>query len=79
MLTIQDFNLFTDTEKAGAVWQGTFLGDRPGGGQIMQLYSLGSFYVEVTYSPGANRISDFRAFTNTQLLAPYLAQHRFNP
>lgn len=78
MLTIHDFNSLTQDEKAEAIWQGTFLGDRPEGDQMVLLYSLGSFYVEVSYSTAANRISTFHAFTNTQLLAPYLAQHRFN-
>jgi hypothetical protein len=78
MLTILDFNSLTDDEKAESVWQGTFLGDRPENDQIVQLYSLGSFYVEVTYIPATNRINGFHAFTNTQLLVPYLAQVKFN-
>lgn len=78
MLTMHDFNNLMGPEKAEAIWRGTFLGDRPEGDHTVQLYSLGSFYVEVSYSPAANRIGGFHAFTNTRLLVPYLAQIKFN-
>lgn len=74
MLTLYDFNALTDTEKAEAVWAGSFLADREAAGLRLQLYSLPAFYVEVIYDAAANQITAFRAFTNKQLLAPYLAQ-----
>ncbi|HJP62604.1 MAG TPA: hypothetical protein VJ844_04140 [Mucilaginibacter sp.] len=78
MLTLYDFQTLNDNEKAEAVWQGSFLGDRQENGQMIQLYSLASFYVEVSYSPTDNRITGFEAFTNTQRLVPYLAQIKFS-
>lgn len=77
MLTRDDFEHLTDHEKAEAVWRGTFLADREDAGHKLQLYSLDSFYVEVSYCPEENRITAFRAFTQTQQLAPYLAQVKF--
>jgi len=78
MLTLEDFNALTDNEKAEAVWQGSFLGDRQASGQMVQLYSLDNFYVEVNYCPQANAITHFRSFTDTRQLVPYLAQIKFN-
>ena len=78
MLTLYDFNTLTDNEKADAVWQGSFLADRVAGGLAIQLYSLGSFYVEVFYDPQANNIMRFEAFTTSSSLVPYLAQIKFN-
>ena len=77
-MTPPEFESLDLTEKAEAVWRGTFLGDREEGGLRIQLYSLGSCYVEAVYDPAANKIMDFRAFTSHHLLVPYLAQIRFN-
>lgn len=74
MLTLDDFNTLTDYEKAEAVWSGSFLADREEDDLRAQLYSLPVFYVEVVYDAIGNEIVAFRAFTNKQLLAPYLAQ-----
>jgi hypothetical protein len=76
-MTLYEFNALDLTEKAEAVWRGTFLADREADGLTIQLYSLTGFYVELFYDPLANKITDFHAFTNKQLLAPYLAQSKF--
>jgi hypothetical protein len=78
MLTLYDFNGFTEDEKANAVWQGSFLADREENGLTVQLYAVSSFYVEVYYDPIANKILKFRSFTSKNLLVPYLAHIKFN-
>lgn len=47
MIGIYDFMAMSKNERAEAVWQGLFLGDRTEGEFRILLYSLGSFYVEV--------------------------------
>jgi len=78
MLTLYDFNVLTDTEKAKAVWQGSFLADREENGLTVQLYAVSNFYVELFYDPLANKILSFRSFTTKDLLTPYLAHIKFN-
>ena len=72
MLTLYQFNLLNDHLKAEAVWQGTFLDNRREGEYMVQLYSVGNFYVEVFYDQQINRIVHFRSFRTIRLLAPYL-------
>jgi hypothetical protein len=76
-MTVDEFHALNHTQKAEAVWQGVFLGDRKADTLLVQLYALNGFYVEVFYDPAANLINAFEAFTNKQLLAPYLAQLKF--
>lgn len=76
-MTLYEFNALDNTEKAEAVWRGTFLADRETDGLIVQLYALTGCYVELFYDQAANKINGFQAFTNKQLLAPYLAQITF--
>lgn len=78
MITLYDFNALTEDAKANAVWQGTFLADRREEDLTVQLYSVGSFYVEVFYDAGLNKIVRFRSFTTKSLLVPYLAQIKFD-
>ncbi|MBS7565519.1 hypothetical protein KHS38_13990 [Mucilaginibacter sp. Bleaf8] len=76
-MTVYEFNALDQQEKAEAVWRGTFLAERIAAGLHVQLYSLPGCYVEVFYDQAANQITGFEAFTNKQLLAPYLAQTNF--
>jgi hypothetical protein len=76
-MTLYEFNALDMAEKAEAVWRGTFLADREADGLTVQLYSLTGCYVELFYDQAANQITGFEAFTNKQLLAPYLAQIKF--
>jgi hypothetical protein len=78
MLTPDNFNVLTETEKAEAVWQGSFLADREENGITVQLYAVDNFYVELFYDPIANKILSFRSFTTKHLLTPYLAHIKFN-
>lgn len=68
----------SEPKKADAIMQGSFLADRKENRLILQLYSVGNFYAEVTYDPLANIILRFRVFEGTQQLAPYLAHICFN-
>jgi len=72
MLNIYAFIAMTEAEKAGAVWGGTYLGERFENTTTIQLYGVGDFYVEVFYEPLINRITRFRPFKNDRLLEPYL-------
>jgi hypothetical protein len=76
-MTVYEFNALDQHEKAEAVWRGNFLAERMADGLHVQLYSLPGCYVEVFYDQAANQITGFEAFTNKQLLAPYLAQNNF--
>ncbi|WP_454802926.1 hypothetical protein [Mucilaginibacter phyllosphaerae] len=76
-MNLYEFNTLDLNEKAEAVWRGTFLADREADGLVIQLYILSGCYVELFYDRAANKIKDFHAFTNKQLLAPYLAQSKF--
>jgi hypothetical protein len=76
-MTVYEFNALDQQGKAEAVWRGTFLADRAADGLLVQLYSLPGCYVEVFYDQAANQITNFEAFTNKQLLVPYLAPNRF--
>lgn len=78
MLTLYDFNALTETDKANAVWGGSYLADRFENELTIQLYAVSSFYVEVFYDPQANQIVGFRAFNTKNLLVPYLAHIKFN-
>jgi hypothetical protein len=78
MLTLYDFNGLTDEEKANAIWGGTFLADRFENELTIQLYAVGSFYVEVFYDPAENKVVSFRSFTTKNLLVPYLSRIKFS-
>ncbi|WP_133300184.1 hypothetical protein [Mucilaginibacter terrenus] len=64
-------------DKAEALWQGTFLGERHADGLTIQLYSVKAFYAEIFYEVKKNKIIDIQAFTSRQQLGPYLAQIKF--
>jgi hypothetical protein len=71
-MTLYQYNLLTDHQKTEVIWQGTFLDDRREGRFMVQLYSLGDFYVEVYYNQQNNQIMRFKSFRTTRLLVPYL-------
>jgi hypothetical protein len=76
-MTLVEFYALDLNEKAEAVWRGTFLAERAAGKLLVQLYSLPGCYVEAFYNQATNQITGFEAFTDKQLLAPYLAQIKF--
>jgi hypothetical protein len=73
-VTLYDFRSLSDFEQAEAVWNGTLLAHREDGFFRTLLYQVDSFYVEVYYHKEANVLLQFRSFTTTSLLDPYLGQ-----
>ncbi|UEG52606.1 hypothetical protein LLH06_16765 [Mucilaginibacter daejeonensis] len=72
MITHYDFIRMSEAEQYDAVWAGTFLGDRKEGDLWVQLYNVSSFYVEVYYDSGFNKIQRIRSFTKVAQLDLYL-------
>ncbi|HZY39764.1 MAG TPA: hypothetical protein VFE53_24080 [Mucilaginibacter sp.] len=73
MLTLYDFNGMDEKGQADAVFtEEVYVDDRDEGGLKVQLYRLGSFYVEVFYDPVGNKISRLRSFKSSGQLAPYV-------
>lgn len=73
-MTLYEFIALDELEQAEAVWNGVHLGDRQEGECTVLLYQIDSFYVEVFYHPGSNRVTKFRPFKTLDLLQPYLEQ-----
>ncbi|MFI5163317.1 MAG: hypothetical protein ACHQHN_18705 [Sphingobacteriales bacterium] len=73
-MTLHEFNVLDDNAKADAAWRGSFLADREENGLAIQLYAIDSFFVELLYDAGANKILSFHSFTTKNLLGTYLAQ-----
>jgi hypothetical protein len=73
-MDIYAFMELNKSERAEAVWQGTFLSDRQDGDFRIQLYSLNTFHVEVFYNQKSNEIERFHPFKSLHKLVPYLAE-----
>lgn len=71
-MTLYQFVLLKRDEQANAVWDGVFLGERFYKGIHIQLYSVGDFYVELSYDAKKNKILRMRPFSSRRLLDPYL-------
>ena len=51
---------------------GVYIGKRKDGSNIIVLYQLAGFYVEISYSKYRCIIADLKCFTSTRKLAPFL-------
>ena len=71
-MTYYDFIALNEIDQANAVWRGVYLVNRFEKPFIYQLYSLGSFFVEVTYNPKINEVTHLEPFTTSKLLEPYI-------
>lgn len=69
-----EFRLLNDTEKANAVWNGTFLAASQGTAIDKILYAVGDFSVEVHYNAKENKILKLISIKTPRLLEPYLRQ-----
>lgn len=70
-MTIYEFNVLTDDEKAALLWnEGLFVTDKPG--DPVLLYQLCNFYVEVYYEGKENKILKLRSFRSIEQLEAYL-------
>ena len=73
-MTLYEFIELNEINKEIAVWNGVYLVNRFEKPFIYQLYSLGSFFVEVTYNPKINEVTHLEPFTASKLLEPYINQ-----
>jgi hypothetical protein len=62
-------------EQAGIICdEGVLLAERTEDDNLVVLYAVGSFYVEVFYRNADSEIIKFRSFQSVQFLEPYLEQ-----
>jgi hypothetical protein len=71
MMTIQEFIQLDVYEKAEVAWTGNFIADRMDNADIVQLYILENFFVEIFYNLFDNEIITVRPFTNVHFLEAY--------
>lgn len=71
-MTIKDFLELDEMEQAEALWElGVHIAERDDEVYRYILYQLEAFYVETWYHKEYNVIRKFRAFDDTNELAPY--------
>lgn len=68
MLTMEQYNALSESEKADAIIQADFLTDREENGLVVQLYSLGKITGGGYYDRLANKVLRYRVFEGTQQL-----------
>ena len=61
-MTLTEFSLFTDEQKASIVWDGKFLTYRIEQNLMIMLYEVDQFYVEVYYNNLNDRLIGFHPF-----------------
>ncbi|RDV15343.1 hypothetical protein DXT99_09795 [Pontibacter diazotrophicus] len=72
-MDLNDFQILTSDVRAEAVWvYGSFLAIRSEADHYVALYHMGSFFVEVWYSPVAGEIAHTNGFSSAAFLDPYL-------
>jgi hypothetical protein len=72
-VTIQQFNLLTEDSQANTIYEeGVLISLRTTSEYRILLYQVEGFYVEVYYHPRHNEIKEFKSFTSTEELEPYL-------
>lgn len=73
-MTIYDFTLLTEKEKARTVLSSVFLLQRIEKEMVFQLYYLDGIYVEIWYDPGNNKIYSMKPFNTRKYLEPFLSK-----
>lgn len=71
-MTLYQFNLLNDNQKAEIVWNSVCIGGREVGNHRILLYQVHSFYVEIYYNHTCNKIEKIRSFSSIDQLRPYL-------
>lgn len=72
-MTLYDFKLLTDNKQLDILYkQGVYIGKRKYGHEIVVLYQLEGFYVEVFYVKYRCYVHRLHCFHSTLLLDPYL-------
>jgi hypothetical protein len=73
MLAPYEFNVMPFSDQAGYVYEkGDFLACRFNGGNNINLYRVGNFFVEVWFNKKVKQIARIRSFTSKAYLEPYL-------
>ena len=76
-MRMSDFNLLPAQEKAALLYKrGVYIGKRREGNQVVLLYQLDEFYVELFYVKYRHHIQRARCSASTLVLDPYLDQIR---
>ncbi|MDJ1497575.1 hypothetical protein QNI19_31845 [Cytophagaceae bacterium DM2B3-1] len=79
MISLDEYEKLTIDQKADLMWsKGTFLQAKAIKGGIVSLYSLGSFYVELSYNPIKNSIENLAAFKQIEQLDSFLEKIDLN-
>jgi hypothetical protein len=74
-MTLFDFRLLTGNEQIKLLYAyGVYVGKRRVKGQVVVLYQLEDFYVEIYYKKYRHYVSSIHSFCSTALLNPYLDQ-----
>lgn len=71
MSVFEFINLSLD-ERANAILKGTLIANRYTTEQMMLLFTLEDFFVEVTYDLTDNQVTRIKPFQSSRRLAPYL-------
>ncbi|WP_448698255.1 hypothetical protein ACFGVR_15660 [Mucilaginibacter sp. AW1-3] len=71
-MTLYEFNLLNDEERAAFAMQGNFVEVRFENELRVALYSHPNFFAEVFYDSGTNKIVRCRAFISLLPLAAYI-------
>jgi hypothetical protein len=70
-MTIHEFITLDVYEKAETAWAGTHIADRIDRGDIVQLFLLDNFFVEIFFNHFDNEVITVIPFTSSRLLEPY--------
>lgn len=75
-MTLYEFNLLSFEEKQATIWEyGEFIENHItsfGELEIINLYAINIFYVELVYDQNANKIKEVRSFKTGKDLEKYL-------
>ena len=70
-MTLTEFSVLTEEQKALTVWQGQFMTYREEVEFMIMLYKVHDFYVEVYYNNKNNRLIKFNPFSSKKRLEFY--------
>lgn len=72
-MTLNEFQLLHQIEQVDLLYnEGVYIGKRRQGDQIVLLYQLEGFYIEVFYKRYRRVISRLLCFRSTEFILPYL-------
>lgn len=71
-MSVFDFINLNIDERANAILKGTLIANRSTTDQMMMLFTLEDFFVEVTYDLKYNLVTKIKPFQSIRRLSPYL-------